>query len=91
MATRKVTVTLPVEQLDAVRAFVDQGRSKSVSAFVQHAVAVTLGDVAGWGLVLDEALARSGGPLTSGERAWADAVLAPPTRAHAKRKKRRAA
>jgi Arc/MetJ-type ribon-helix-helix transcriptional regulator len=75
MATRKVTITLPEEQLARVRALVAADKAQSVSGFVQHAVAVALDDVAGWGAVLAEALAATGGPLTPEERAWADDVL----------------
>jgi hypothetical protein len=46
-----------------------------VSGFVQHAVAVALDDVAGWGAVLAKALAETGGDLTAEERQWADRIL----------------
>jgi len=75
MATKKVTITLEVDQLNAIRTLVDAGTTKSVSAFVQHAVGVSLGDVAGWGALLAEALEQTGGPLTKAERHWADGVL----------------
>jgi hypothetical protein len=75
MATIKVTVTLESEQLNAVRALVEAGGADSVSAFVKHAVTVSLGDVAGWGALLAEALEQTGGPLTKTERAWADQAL----------------
>ena len=75
MATKKVTVTLDEEQLEQVRRLVDAGKASSVSGFVQHAVGVSLEDVAAWGDMLDEALAKTGGKLTKDERAWADAAL----------------
>ncbi|HEX2039229.1 MAG TPA: hypothetical protein VHF47_05790 [Acidimicrobiales bacterium] len=75
MATKKVTVTLDEEQLEQVRQLVATGKSSSVSGFVQHAVAVSLDDVAGWSDMLAEALAQTGGKLTKDERAWADTVL----------------
>jgi Arc/MetJ-type ribon-helix-helix transcriptional regulator len=75
MATTKVTVTLPDEQLAAIRQLVADGRSASVSGFVQHAVGVALDDVAGWQRTLEEALAATGGELTDAERSWADQVL----------------
>jgi Arc/MetJ-type ribon-helix-helix transcriptional regulator len=75
MATKKVTVTLDEQQLDRIRRLVDAGAASSVSGFVQHAVSVSLDDVAGWGVMLAEALRDSGGPLTKQERAWADGVL----------------
>jgi len=75
MVTRKVTITLHEDQLTRVRALVAAHKADSVSGFVQDAVAVALDDVAGWGAVLAEALAMTGGPLTSEERDWADEVL----------------
>lgn len=75
MASVKVTITLPKEQAEAVRHLVSSGQAPSVSGFVQHAVGVALDDVAGWERTLDEALATSGGPLTTDERNWADEVL----------------
>ena len=53
----------------------EAGTAPSVSGFVQHAVAVTLDDVAGWGTLLAEALRETGGALSDEERAWADDVL----------------
>lgn len=87
MATRKVTVTLDEDQLARIRDLVAAGKVPTVSGFVQHAVGVALDDVAGWGAMLAEALANTGGDLTAEERAWADAVLGTGRR----RKKRPAA
>lgn len=75
MATRKVTITLDQKQVDRIRKLVEAGSAKSVSGFVQHAVAVALDDVTGWGVLLAEALRETGGPLTDDERAWADELL----------------
>ncbi len=75
MAMRKVTITLDEAQLDQARALVQEGSAPSVSGFVQHAVAVALDDVAGWGAMLAEALRETGGALSDDERAWADDVL----------------
>ena len=80
MATRKVTITLDQAQLARIHALVQAGSAASVSGFVQHAVTVALGDVAGWGAMLAEALRETGGPLTEEERAWADGVLGVATR-----------
>jgi len=77
MATLKITVTLPVDQVEEVRALVAAGRAISVSAFVKHAVGVALFDAAGWRGMLEDALQQTGGPLTKTERAWADAILSP--------------
>jgi Arc/MetJ-type ribon-helix-helix transcriptional regulator len=89
MATRKVTVTLDEGQVTRIRDLVAAGQATSVSGFVQHAVGVALDDVAGWGAVLAEALAKTGGDLSAEERAWADQVLGIGNRA--KRSKRPAA
>jgi len=75
MASKKVTITLKDDQLEAVRKLVATRVADSVSGFVQHAVSVSLNDVAGWGAMLSQALERTGGPLTKQERAWADALL----------------
>jgi Arc/MetJ-type ribon-helix-helix transcriptional regulator len=75
MATRKVTVTLEEDQLARIRGLVAAGKAPTISGFVQHAVGVALDDVAGWGAVLAEALAKTGGDLTAEERAWADEIL----------------
>jgi Arc/MetJ-type ribon-helix-helix transcriptional regulator len=47
MATTKITITLPDEQLDSIRELVAAGKAASVSAFVKHAVAIGLFDAAG--------------------------------------------
>ena len=75
MASKKVTITLDAEQVQHVRALVESGRAASVSGFVQHAVAVALDDIAGWGAMLAQALEDSGGPMSAEERAWADTAL----------------
>ncbi len=75
MVTRKVTITLDEAQLDQIRSLVQAGSARSVSGFVQHAVAVALDDVAGWGAMLAEALRQTGGALTDDERTWADNAL----------------
>jgi Arc/MetJ-type ribon-helix-helix transcriptional regulator len=80
MATTKVTITLPDEQLAEVRALVASGVSRNTSAFVQHAVGIALQDAAGWRQMLAQALEETGGPLTKKERAWADEILSPPKR-----------
>jgi Arc/MetJ-type ribon-helix-helix transcriptional regulator len=75
MATKKITVTLDERQLEQIRTLVRAGTASSVSGFVQHAVAVALDDVAGWGAMLAEALHQTGGALSDDERAWADDIL----------------
>jgi Arc/MetJ-type ribon-helix-helix transcriptional regulator len=80
MASKKVTITLDEAQLDRIRALVQAKNAPSVSGFVQHAVAVALDDVAGWGATLAAALRDTGGALSDDERAWADEVLGVSTR-----------
>lgn len=91
MATKKVTITLDEKQLTSVQALVASGKADSVSGFVQHAVQVSLADVAGWGAMLGLALAETGGPLTRSERAWADSLLKGQPGSSSKKRKRRAA
>ena len=86
MATRKITVTLDEGQLARIRALVESGKASSVSGFVQHAVGVSLDDIAGWGAMLAEALSQTGGDLSTDEKAWADRILGT-----GKRRKRSAA
>jgi hypothetical protein len=90
MATKKVTITLDAEQLRNVQRLVASSKADSVSGFVQHAVEVSLADVAGWGAMLGAALAETGGPLTRAERAWADSLINP-RKARGPKKRRRAA
>jgi Arc/MetJ-type ribon-helix-helix transcriptional regulator len=75
MASKKVTITLDEAQLDRIRALVQAGTAATVSGFIQHAVAVALDDVAGWGALLAEALRETGGGLSDEERTWADEIL----------------
>jgi hypothetical protein len=63
-----------------IRSLVAAGQAASVSAFVQHAVGVALGDAAGCREMLENALEQTGGPLTRKERAWADLLLSPQER-----------
>ena len=78
MATTKITITLPDDQIQAIRQIVAAGSAGSVSGFVKHAVKIALFDAAGWRQMLDDALKETGGPLTKEEIAWADALLHPP-------------
>lgn len=80
MATTKITITLPDDQVEQIRALVATGGAANVSAFVKHAVGIALFDAAGWREMLEDALQQTGGPLTKKERAWADAILSPPGR-----------
>jgi Arc/MetJ-type ribon-helix-helix transcriptional regulator len=75
MATQKVTITLPVEQLDEIRRLVQTGSARSVSGFVQHAVGTSLSESAAFTDMLNEILERTGGPITPDEKVWADDVI----------------
>jgi Arc/MetJ-type ribon-helix-helix transcriptional regulator len=75
MASKKITVTLPLDQVTAIQRLVNSGMSSSVSGFIQHAVGVALDDVAGWGAMLAQGLSQTGGDMTAEERAWADRIL----------------
>jgi Arc/MetJ-type ribon-helix-helix transcriptional regulator len=75
MATKKITITIEAAQLDRVRELVEAGKASSVSGFVQHAVGVSLDDIAGWGALLAQALQDTGGPLSQDEKTWADEIL----------------
>ena len=90
MATTKLTITLDSKQLEEVRSLVAAGASSSVSAFVKHAVGIALHDAAGWREMLEDALRETGGKLTKRERAWADALLAPPRRKRGSRRRKAA-
>jgi Arc/MetJ-type ribon-helix-helix transcriptional regulator len=81
MATKKITITLDEGQVDRIRALVEAGSAPSVSGFVQHAVGVSLDDVAGWRTMLAEALSQTGGKITADEKAWADQMLGTKRRA----------
>lgn len=88
MATTKITVTLPDEQLREIRVLIAASQTTSVSAFVKHAVGIALFDAAGWREMLRDALQETGGPLTAKDRAWADGILSPrPRKSGAKKRK----
>ncbi|MGA7241311.1 MAG: ribbon-helix-helix domain-containing protein [Bryobacteraceae bacterium] len=87
MATSKITITLPDDQLEEIRALVANGGAASVSAFVKHAVGVALFDAAGWREMLKDALQQTGGPLTKDERKWADAILDPQSQKRSPKRK----
>jgi Arc/MetJ-type ribon-helix-helix transcriptional regulator len=90
MATSKITITVPGEQVKEIRALVAAGKAASISAFVKHAVGVALFDAAGWKQMLEDALQQTGGPLTKEERAWADAILTSDRQKRSSRKRKAA-
>jgi Arc/MetJ-type ribon-helix-helix transcriptional regulator len=73
--TKKVTVTLPVDHVEAIRLLVEQGQADSLSGFVTHAVGVALEDQLAFEQLLETALEKTGGPMTAAERRWADDIL----------------
>lgn len=86
MATTKITITLPDDQIQSIRELVAAGKAGSVSAFVKHAVAVGLSDASDWRAMLTDALRQTGGAVTNEERKWADALLHPPRRGQEREK-----
>jgi Arc/MetJ-type ribon-helix-helix transcriptional regulator len=70
-----VRVTLDETELRQIRSLVHAGATPDVSAFVRHAVAMALDDLAEWDATLAETLRQAGGPLSDRERAWAGDVL----------------
>ena len=78
MATSKLTITLPDEQLQEIRALVAAGQAANVSAFVQHAVGIALSDAAGWREMLQEALKQTGGSRRGGGAGQVQPAPLPP-------------
>lgn len=62
-----------LDQLARIRGLVGSGKAQSGSGFVQHAVSVSLDDVAGWGAMLAAALELGRLLATSGTADIADA------------------
>lgn len=73
--TQKVTVTLPIDQVAAIRGLVSDGAADSVSGFVTAAVALALEDRLAFEELLDEGLQKTGGPMTAQEIQWADRII----------------
>ena len=86
MATTKITVTLPDDQLNAIRERVASGRVASVSAFLKHAVKISLEEDEDFLRMLDESLEKTGGPMTEAEIAWADSIIDPKPKKTPKRR-----
>jgi Arc/MetJ-type ribon-helix-helix transcriptional regulator len=72
MTKAKVTVTMDKGLLAKVKRAVDEGRSPSVSAYVEQAVRQWILEEETTGHFLNEMLDRSGGPLTDEEREQID-------------------
>ncbi len=71
--TRKIAVSLPDEQVDAIRRAVDEGRAASVSGFISAAVARAERQN-GLARLLDD-LDSELGPVSANDLAWADKML----------------
>lgn len=77
MATTKITITLPNEQLAEIRRRRLRGPETTVSGFIQRAVGKFLSADAELEAMIDASLAKSGGPPTKEELAWARKAFAP--------------
>lgn len=75
MATAKITITLPDQQIDEIRKRVALRESASVFGFVQRAVQRALLNSSEFSAMIDQGLLDTGGPLTPKERAWAKKTL----------------
>jgi hypothetical protein len=71
----KLAISMSPSLLAKVKSAVSRARSKSVSAYIEHAVAAQLAAEADFDLLLAESLAKSGGPPTAVERARARRLL----------------
>lgn len=71
----KLAITLRPDIVEKVRAAVGQGRSRSVSAYIEHAVTSQLAAEADFDALLTEMLAATGGTPTAKERAKARKLL----------------
>jgi hypothetical protein len=64
----RVAVTMRPDVLSEVRARVESGQARSVSAFVQHAEPSQLAVEADFDALVAQLLAATGGPVTEAER-----------------------
>jgi Arc/MetJ-type ribon-helix-helix transcriptional regulator len=80
MATTKITITLPDQQLQEIRERVAAEESLSISGFIQQAVQKSLANAAAFRAMIEEGLNATGGPPKPRERAWARKMLSPQKR-----------
>ena len=73
MTKRKIAITVSEERLAEARQAVAEGRARSVSAYVEQALA-THGDQRGLARYVEGLIATHGAP-GAGDYAWADAQL----------------
>jgi Arc/MetJ-type ribon-helix-helix transcriptional regulator len=71
----KVAITLRPDLVDEIRARVEGGYARSVSAFIQKAVQGQLAAEADFDDLVNQMLAATGGPATAAERAAARRLL----------------
>jgi hypothetical protein len=71
----RTAITLRPELVEQVRAVVAEGRARSVSAYIEHAIESQLATEADFDVLVDEMLAATGGPPTKKERAAARRLL----------------
>ena len=71
----KLAISMSPSLLAKVKRSVSRARSKSVSAYIEHAVAAQLAAEADFDVLLAESLAKTGGPPTAAERARARRLL----------------
>lgn len=71
----KLAISMSPALLKKVKAVASRGRAKSVSAYIEHAVAAQIAAEADFDLLMSAALADTGGPATTAERARARRLL----------------
>lgn len=71
----KLAISMSPALLRRVKRLVSGGHSKSVSAYVEHAVAAQLAAEANFDGLLEQALGETGGPPSAAERARARRLL----------------
>lgn len=71
----KLAISMSPRLLRRVKSVVAQDRAKSVSAYIEHAVAAQLAAEADFDLLVEQVLEVTGGPATGAERARARKLL----------------
>jgi Arc/MetJ-type ribon-helix-helix transcriptional regulator len=74
-AKAKIAVSVSPTLLRRVKTAVARGRSRSVSAYVERAIAAQLAAEADFDVMIEKSLAETGGPATRSERARARRLL----------------
>ena len=74
MTVAKITVSLPEDLVRRARRAVERGDAPSLSAYVATALRSRLDD-RDLDQMLDETLARTGGPITADEQRWLDELF----------------